>query len=144
MANLMSNAAKYSRQGDNVEIVLDVHEDRARVSVSDFGLGIPDEAKRTIFDRFVQVDGAAHYRKGSSGLGLSIANSIIMRHGGQIRLDSKIGEGSTFCFEIARVKTKKLPDAIDGPSGSLDPISQLSALVAVPIGKKEPERPEVN
>jgi PAS domain S-box-containing protein len=96
LANLVVNAIRYTKQG---EIRIGV-EDRANyvaVSVSDTGTGIPAEYLPHIFDKFVQVPGAA---TGGAGLGLAISRLIIEAHGGQISVQSALGQGSTFTFTL--------------------------------------------
>jgi signal transduction histidine kinase len=65
--------------------------------VSDTGIGIPREYLGRIFERFVQVPGS---RRGGAGLGLSIAQTIVRAHGGEIHVESEVGKGSTFSFTL--------------------------------------------
>jgi signal transduction histidine kinase len=73
---------------------------RLQVAVRDTGVGISDEGRRNLFQRFVQVDGAATQGRGGSGLGLAICKDLVELMGGEIRVDSVPGLGSTFCFWI--------------------------------------------
>jgi PAS domain S-box-containing protein len=101
MGNLLSNAAKFSNDGDNIEISVASHQsDRLRISVTDFGLGISEEFQPKLFDRFTQSDSSDTRAKGGTGLGLSIAKVIIEKHGGLIGFISKEGIGSTFYIEL--------------------------------------------
>lgn len=101
VGNLLSNAAKFSNDGDNVEISIAAHHsDRIRISFTDYGAGIPDEFQPKLFERFTQSDSSDTRAKGGTGLGLSISKVIIEKHGGLIGFVSKEGIGSTFYIEL--------------------------------------------
>ncbi len=105
VANLLSNAIKYSPDGGLVEVAGEQDHDLVRVTVRDEGVGIPTELQGRIFNKFVRGGGAAAGISGS-GLGLTIARSLVEAHGGRIDFKSAIGKGSTFWVE--------LPVAFDG------------------------------
>jgi signal transduction histidine kinase len=94
--NLIANGIKYTPEGGSLELALLREGELARVDVIDTGIGIPDEAQPHIFDRFYRVDKARNRMDGGSGLGLSIARSIAVAHGGNISVQSTLGRGSTF------------------------------------------------
>jgi PAS domain S-box-containing protein len=96
VANLVVNAIRYTRQGE-IRINAEVLGHFVAVSVSDTGEGIPSEYLSHIFDKFVQVPGAA---TGGAGLGLAISRLIVEAHGGQISVQSEVGHGSTFTFTL--------------------------------------------
>jgi len=96
MANLMSNAAKFSTQGDTVQIGLTKNRHYYIISVTDHGSGIPESFYDKLFDKFTQSDSSDTRKKGGTGLGLSITKLIVERHKGKIHFDSKIGSGTTF------------------------------------------------
>jgi signal transduction histidine kinase len=98
--NLLDNAVKYSRPGGTVDIVLTIEQGRARVSVTDHGIGIAQEDQPQIFDRFYRTDGARAHTKKGTGLGLAICAWIAESHSGQIDVQSKVGEGSTFTVTL--------------------------------------------
>ena len=98
VANLLSNAAKFSPDGGNVTISVTRHDDTARVSIVDKGIGIPQDRGDDIFDKFTQVDASNARAKGGTGLGLNISKSIVEEHGGTIGFESEVGAGSTFYF----------------------------------------------
>jgi len=98
MANLLSNAAKFSPAGSAVTIRAREVEDGVRVEVTDRGPGIPEEFRSRIFTRFAQADGSDARLKGGTGLGLSICKAIVERLGGRIGFDSPAGGPATFWF----------------------------------------------
>ncbi len=98
--NLLSNAAKFSPSGDQVDIRAEQHGSNLRVSVIDHGPGIPDEFRTTIFQKFAQADSKDNRRKGGTGLGLSIARSIVEKHGGTMSFDSVPGSGASFHVDL--------------------------------------------
>jgi len=100
MANLISNAAKFSSSGGEVIVSLKQREDRAVISVTDFGRGIPETDHARIFERFQQVDSSNERERGGTGLGLAIIKSVVEAHGGTISFDSTVGEGTTFHFDL--------------------------------------------
>ncbi len=99
--NLIDNAIKYSRTGSEILITVSRGEGAAMVAIKDHGDGISEEETKRIFERFYQVDkarsgGAAH----GVGLGLAIAQQIVLAHGGEIAVSSQLGEGSTFMVKL--------------------------------------------
>lgn len=100
MANLLSNAAKFSPSGATVSIGLQVRGETARVSVRDHGAGIPVEFQPRIFQKFSQADGSDSRLKRGTGLGLAISKALIERMGGRIDYVTEAGHGTTFFFEL--------------------------------------------
>lgn len=100
IANLLSNAAKFSKPSGQVDVFVTRHNGGLRVTVKDYGLGIPEAAQATIFDKFTQLDSSDQHQRGGSGLGLSIAKMIVEAHGGQINFTSGLSKGSTFYFDL--------------------------------------------
>ena len=105
MANLLSNAAKFSRPGCQVEITLKAEETSARILVQDHGIGIPDGVHDKVFEKFVQLDSSDQRNAGGSGLGLSIARLIIEEHGGTLDYSSIEGEGTAFFCDLPLLAT---------------------------------------
>jgi len=95
--NLLNNAIRHTPSGGRVSVEAQPNGDTLVFRVSDTGSGIPQEYLPRIFERFVQVPGAT---RGGAGLGLSIAQTIIKAHGGEIAVESTVGKGSTFIFEL--------------------------------------------
>jgi len=96
LTNLVVNAMRYTRHGE-IKISAQFRGNAVAVSVSDTGSGIPQEYLPHIFDKFVQVPGAA---TGGAGLGLAISRLIVEAHGGQISVQSEPSKGSTFTFTL--------------------------------------------
>lgn len=99
VTNLVTNALKFTKQGDEIKITAELKNRYVRVCVSDTGIGIPKEYHSTIFDKFAQVQQSS-YNSGGTGLGLSIAKEYVNRHGGEIWVESEEGEGSKFIFTL--------------------------------------------
>ncbi len=106
VTNLLENAIKFNQEGGKVTINADFSaaNDREIFSVSDTGIGIPQDSLDKVFDRFYQVDSSGKRRYGGCGLGLNISKNIIKLHQGKIWAESKIGIGSKFFFEIPMYK----------------------------------------
>lgn len=99
LVNLLDNASKYSPMGTPITLQLDVEAGMLRVAVLDRGGGVPDSQRDAIFQRFVRLEHDLLAEHGA-GLGLSVARSIIERHGGRIGVESHIGGGSVFWFTL--------------------------------------------
>ena len=100
LTNLLDNSVKYSDAGDIVEIDAGHEADRLAVTVRDHGIGIPTRDLERIFERFYRVDRARSRDTGGTGLGLSIVRHVAQAHGGEVTVESREGEGSTFRFVI--------------------------------------------
>ena len=104
LANLLSNAIKFSEHGEvTVRATQDRRNERTtrvRLEVADNGVGIAEEARGSLFQAFVQVDGSATRRHEGTGLGLAISKELLELMGGRIGFDSWLGIGSTFWFEV--------------------------------------------
>ena len=100
LVNLLSNASKFAPPGDVVEVRLRRLAGIARVSVTDHGVGIPDEFRDRIFQKFAQADATDSRQKGGTGLGLNISKSIIEKHHGSIGFTSVPGVQTEFFFDL--------------------------------------------
>ncbi|MEA3444632.1 MAG: PAS domain S-box protein, partial [Bacteroidota bacterium] len=115
MTNLVGNSLKYT-EGGKIEFGYSISvENTIRFYVKDTGIGIPESMKDYIFDRFRQVNESHTRGYGGTGLGLTISKNLVNLLGGEIWLDSKTGEGSTFYFTLPfdakslELKSKKIP-----------------------------------
>jgi signal transduction histidine kinase len=102
--NLMDNAIKYSDPGARVDVKIVEGVSSLTVEVKDTGVGIPEEDLGQLFERFYRVDKNRSRATGGSGLGLAISRQIVEMHGGELSVESEVGEGSTF-----RVRLPKAP-----------------------------------
>lgn len=100
VANLLSNAFKYTPKDKAVTLRLRLQEPFAVVEVLDRGPGVPDNAKDKIFEKFTQVEGETHKRPYSSGLGLTFCQLVVNKHGGEIAVDDAEGGGARFWFTL--------------------------------------------
>ena len=96
LLNLLSNAIKFSEKNKNIYVDLKVEDKWVQIEVKDEGIGINDNVKHIIFDKFVQVDKSFTRMNEGSGIGLSIVKSMIDLHNGNISVESKVNVGSTF------------------------------------------------
>jgi len=109
--NLISNAIQYSPKGSRVGIGVSNSDGVVEIAVTDQGIGIPDDDLDRVFERFYRIDQARSRHTGGSGLGLSIVKHVVQNHGGDIRVWSQPGRGSTF--------TIRLPEASQVSAASL-------------------------
>ncbi|HEY0075573.1 MAG TPA: response regulator [Abditibacteriaceae bacterium] len=100
IVNLLGNAIKFTPTGGQISLTTQLIGDSVQFSISDTGEGIPREAFGRIFEKFGQVESRQSGRKMSTGLGLTFCKMTVEAHGGQIWLDSQIGQGSTFYFTV--------------------------------------------
>ncbi len=103
LTNLIENAIKYNRAGGSVYVKLDCDHQFFTVEIKDTGIGIPEEAKEHIFERFYRVDKSHSREIGGTGLGLSIARNIIIMHRGTVSVESTPDEGSVFTVRVPLV-----------------------------------------
>ncbi|PJF41886.1 MAG: hypothetical protein CUN55_11045, partial [Phototrophicales bacterium] len=99
IGNLVSNAIKYTPEDGQACVRARVNGDFVYVDVEDTGIGIPDQAIPTLFDKFTRVSGEAEKQEGT-GLGLYIVRKLVEAHGGKISVSSQLGKGSTFTFSL--------------------------------------------
>jgi len=100
LLNLIDNAVKFTPEAGSIRIGLAYDGDRADISISDSGIGISKENLPKLFDKFFRIDGQAKDTSPSSGLGLSIAQSIAELHQGRISVASEPGKGSVFTVSL--------------------------------------------
>ncbi|MDP2218372.1 MAG: PAS domain S-box protein [Methanolobus sp.] len=98
--NLLENAIKFTYPNGFVKIEVKKINDSVQFSVQDTGIGIEREKIETLFEPFVQIDGSISRRYGGTGLGLALVKKFVEMHNGRIRVESEIGRGSAFIFEL--------------------------------------------
>ncbi len=108
LQNLISNAVKYSPDGGAIRVCVASNDGLATMAVSDVGIGIPDEVRPRLFQRFFRVRNFATGNISGLGIDLYIVKEIVERHGGTVAVSSVEGEGSTFSVQ--------LPLAVETPS----------------------------
>jgi PAS domain S-box-containing protein len=101
LLNLLSNAVKFTPEHGSVSVECDAAEGVATFAVVDSGLGIPEEEQEAIFDKFHQVGATTKGVREGTGLGLSITRHLVEQHGGKIKVESKVCEGSRFSFTLS-------------------------------------------
>jgi len=105
--NLISNAIKFSDEGDEIFVNFKDKNEFVEISVKDNGIGIKEKDLETIFNRFKQVDKSLSRNSEGSGIGLNLVKSIVELHGGSIYAESEFGKGSKFIVTIPSVKILK-------------------------------------
>lgn len=117
VVNLLSNALKFTPKGSTITLRTDfVGDALIRFSIIDQGNGIPPADLAKLFGRFQQLDSSNTREKGGSGLGLAISKGIVEQHKGKIGVDSEVGKGSTFWFELpvnAELAVKSTPKKLE-------------------------------
>lgn len=127
VANLVANAVAYSEPGSRVVVTRKRVDHQIEISVIDQGIGIPEAEVERVFERFYRVDPARHRSTGGTGLGLSIVKHVAATHGGEVRVWSVEGQGSTFTLVLPQH-----PHQHDGP-----PLPGLATLAS---GSGSPDR----
>lgn len=107
MANMISNAAKFSKEGGVVTVGCDRVDKMARIYVRDTGCGIPEGAEDKVFGRFSQLDSSDQRRAAGSGLGMNISKEIVEHLNGRIRYESELGKGTTFYIEFPAISQEE-------------------------------------
>lgn len=106
VTNFITNAIKYSPLATSLIVRTRATPAKIVVSVQDFGIGIPEDKKEKVFERFYRVEGEKQETFAGMGIGLYVSREIISRHGGEVWIDSEVGAGSTFYFSLPINKTK--------------------------------------
>ena len=103
--NLLENAINYSPENTKVSVVVKIKDELLEISVTDQGIGIAEGELARVFERFYRVDPARSRMTGGTGLGLSIVKHVALNHGGDIKVWSKEGVGSTFTLQLPIAKS---------------------------------------
>lgn len=120
LTNLLGNAMRFSPEGSRVRLHGERDASAVRIGVTDEGVGIPPESLERVFDRFWQVDASSRRASGGTGLGLAIAKNIVEAHGGFIRVESAVGEGSTFMVCLP-LRSRDRPVTVDRRRATPEP-----------------------
>jgi PAS domain S-box-containing protein len=108
-SNLLNNAAKYTEEGGRIELEIEPHDHRARITIRDNGTGIPAEMLPRVFDLFAQGDRSTSRSQGGLGIGLTLVKMLVEMHGGTVAARSAgRGFGSTFVVELPLVASEEL------------------------------------
>lgn len=127
-ANLLSNASKFSPVGGAVAVNVGQFGDQGRITVRDHGIGIPDDFRPRIYEKFAQADATDTRQKSGTGLGLSIVQKIVVRHGGNVHFESAPGGGTIFTVEIPLWNELPRLDSTQNPD--IAPVAPESKAVA--------------
>lgn len=104
LVNILSNAIRYSNQGSTIFIEEKLKDNKVIISIEDQGIGISEEDLKYVFERFYRADKSRTRATGGTGIGLTIVKSIVSSHGGEVKLESKLGEGSKFTIILPKEK----------------------------------------
>ena len=128
MDNLLSNASKFSREGEEVIVSLFRHNGSIRMTIRDYGSGIPEGSQEKIFGKFVQSDSSDTRAKGGTGLGLAIVRPIITAHKGAISFHSEENVGTEFFVDLPLVEGEAVSDVVPPDSLIVDGFSTTTDL----------------
>ncbi len=132
LKNLLGNAIKFTERGEVRLVLRPAAGERLRFEVQDSGVGIPKHQQQIIFEAFRQADGSTSRRFGGTGLGLSISRELAQRLGGEIRVDSEPGRGSTFTVELPL----EFSAPSTGPASDAETAAADAAPAAPPISSE--------
>jgi signal transduction histidine kinase/DNA-binding NarL/FixJ family response regulator len=120
LLNLISNALKYTPAGGRVEMRAraEPSERSVRVEVADTGIGIPEQARARVFERFYRAEREGPRRYEGTGIGLALVKEVAELHGGRVELRSEVGKGSVFSLVIPRAAGERKPEAEPRPLAS--------------------------
>lgn len=106
VANLLSNAMKYTPEGGSVKVVVSETPNEGIIKVSDNGIGIPERELALVFERFYRSDKSRDRKTGGAGIGLAIVKSIVTAHGGNVVAESTLEKGSSFTVSLPKTINK--------------------------------------
>lgn len=102
LVNILSNAIRYSNEGSTIFIEEKLKDNKVIISIEDQGIGISEEDLKYVFERFYRADKSRTRATGGTGIGLTIVKSIVSSHGGEVKLESKLGEGIKFTIILPK------------------------------------------
>lgn len=117
--NLVSNAVQYSPDGSRIGVGVSHVDGIVEIAVTDQGIGIPEDDLERVFERFYRIDPARARNTGGSGLGLSIVKHAVQNHGGDVRVWSQVGRGSTFTIRLPEASNATLASITDAASAAV-------------------------
>lgn len=117
LENLIENALRHTPRGGSIRILVSAREGRVQVAVSDTGQGIAPEHLDSVFDRYYRASRGEESDGGHAGLGLAISKRIVDLHGGSMRVESRLGAGSTFSFDLPAATDRRTPNPAPHPGG---------------------------
>ena len=139
LVNLLGNAIKFTEHGRiDMRVHLDDQTEQSitlRIDISDTGIGIPADRQEAVFGAFTQVDGSATREYGGTGLGLAIARQLVRLMGGDLTVQSEIGEGSTFTFTTELTILRNQSEPASDPSELID----LTSIHNTPASPSPPQ-----
>jgi two-component system phosphate regulon sensor histidine kinase PhoR len=106
-SNLITNAIKYNKPGGTVKVTVNSEAQEIVIIVEDTGVGIPEDARQRVFERFYRIDKGRNKKVGGTGLGLSIVKHIVNYYSGSIELESKLMEGTKFTVRFPKIQRNK-------------------------------------
>ncbi|NNJ95308.1 MAG: GAF domain-containing sensor histidine kinase [Halobacteria archaeon] len=112
LTNLLTNAAKYSRDDEDIEVSLVIDGDSARIEVTDHGPGIPEDQQQHVFERFKQIGTPVNQKMAGTGLGLRISKQLIELHDGTIGFRSIPGESTTFYLTLPLAPASRVKQSV--------------------------------
>ena len=140
LLNLVINAIKFTPSGGSIEVNVKIEGEHLTLSVEDTGVGIPPEVLPRIFERFWQVDTSSTRKFQGAGIGLALVRSLAEALGGSVKVDSKLGHGTTFTVGLPTAAAESVEDELSGPLMDGGNIAQLHRRAAMSIpGKMAPK-----
>jgi two-component system sensor histidine kinase SenX3 len=136
LGNLVANAVAYSPEHSRVVVAAKVRDSVVDLAVTDQGIGIPPGDIERIFERFYRVDPARHRSTGGTGLGLSIVKHVAASHGGEIKVWSVEGQGSTFTLSLPH------GTSASGQGGAGQPVGRITGRAADELEVRPSYRPD--
>ncbi len=127
--NLLSNAIKFTPSGGKVMLRVDVQDNWLHISVTDSGVGIPEDELPHLFERFFQAKNQEHAKAGGTGIGLSLAAELVRAMGGSISVESTVGVGSTFLVKLPVTNTS----AFTEKTPNMEPEGWESSTATLPV-----------
>jgi len=113
MSNLLSNALKFTPSGGSIDVISKQEDDLVIITVRDTGIGIPEDSLDKIFKPFFQIDSSLSRTFEGTGLGLTLVKKYVEMHSGNIHVESKIGEGSSFRFEFPLTRQRTIEPVLN-------------------------------